>query len=373
MKKKVLAAALAAATITQAGAVNLIIDNVPLNPDVPPTVVDGRTLVPVRAIFEALGAEVEWDGATNTARAVKGAKTVTVQIGSTTAYVDGTAKTLDVPAQTIDDRTMVPARFVSEAFGADVKWDGTTETVTITTDGIPESQGYYFKDNTLVAEDVKIEIVNYAVIPVGKDGNLHGKKPVIAFWYNTTNLTGKSMTPISAWFAMFTAIQDNNPNAINELDVGLLPDVSFSDSQSEKIKKGGTVLNAIAYELDDDTTPITLKATRGLLGEDLGEQTFEIKKDESKQPKNNGDLVFSDGVYIAGKDFPVGTYTVKAIDGYGLVYTSNMFSGGMNEVMTATNHEFYFKQISKDQYEKCKMPEGTQLHIKDLTVKLMAE
>lgn len=133
MKKKILSAVIAAMVIGQAGAVNLVVDSVPLKPDVPPTVIDGRTLVPVRAIFEALGAEVEWDDATNTAKAIKGAKTVTVQIGSTTAYVDGAAKTLDVPAQTIDDRTMVPARFVSEAFGADVKWDGATETVTITT------------------------------------------------------------------------------------------------------------------------------------------------------------------------------------------------------------------------------------------------
>lgn len=137
---------------------------------------------------------------------------------------------------------------------------------------------YYFKDNVLQSEDVKIEITDYKVIPVGEEGNEYGEKPVIAFWYNTTNLTGnEDVNPMSAWIAMFTCIQDNNPNAINELEVGMLPDDRFLDSQMETIKKDGTVENAMSYELDDLETPVTLKATRGIGGEDLGEQTFEIK------------------------------------------------------------------------------------------------
>ena len=81
----------------------------------------------------------------------------------------------------------------------------------------------------------------------------------------------------SAWITMFTCIQDNNPNAINELEAGMLPDDRFLDSQMETIKKDGTVENAMSYELDDLETPVTLKATRGVGGEELGEQTFEIK------------------------------------------------------------------------------------------------
>lgn len=140
-----------------------------------------------------------------------------------------------------------------------------------------ETENYYFKDNVLVAEDVKIEITDYKVIPAGELGNEYSDKPVIAFWYNTTNISGKEVDPSMAWIVMFTAIQDNNPNAINELDMGMLPDEQFLDTQSEIIKKGGTVANAVAYELDDDTTPVTLKATKGIMGEYLGEQNFEIK------------------------------------------------------------------------------------------------
>lgn len=136
---------------------------------------------------------------------------------------------------------------------------------------------YYFADNVLVSEDVRIEITDWRVIPVGEEGNEYGDVPVIAFWYTVTNLSGsENVTPIGSWIAMFTAIQDNDPNLVNELDVGSLPDDAYLDTQMATVKAGGTAECAIAYELDDTTTPVVLHATRGLFGEDLGEQTFEI-------------------------------------------------------------------------------------------------
>lgn len=114
-----------------AGAVSLYVDTDLIQTDVPPTIVDGRTLVPMRAIFEALGAEVEWDGETRTATGTLDGHTVEIQVGETTAYVDGEARTLDVPAQLIQSRTMVPARFISEALGCTVTWDGETKTAAV--------------------------------------------------------------------------------------------------------------------------------------------------------------------------------------------------------------------------------------------------
>lgn len=141
---------------------------------------------------------------------------------------------------------------------------------------VPTSE-YYFADNVLVSEDVRIEITDWRVIPVGEEGNEYGDVPVIAFWYTVTNLSGsENVTPIGSWIAMFTAIQDNDPNMVNELEVGMLPDDAYLDTQMATVKEGGTVECAIAYELDDTTTPVVLHATRGLFGEDLGEQTFEI-------------------------------------------------------------------------------------------------
>lgn len=114
-----------------AGAVDLYVDTVKIETDSPPTIIDGRTLVPVRAIFEALGAEVSWDQATQTATGVKDDTTVAIQIGNKTAYVNGVAKTLDVPAQIINGRTMVPARFVSESLDATVYWNQETQSVRV--------------------------------------------------------------------------------------------------------------------------------------------------------------------------------------------------------------------------------------------------
>lgn len=128
MKRRMLAFLLLLlfALTASAGAVSLYVDTDLIQTDVPPTIVDGRTLVPMRAIFEALGAEVDWDGDTRTATGTLGEHTVVIQVGETEAQVDGETRTLDVPAQIIQNRTMVPARFISEAFGCSVTWDGTS-------------------------------------------------------------------------------------------------------------------------------------------------------------------------------------------------------------------------------------------------------
>ena len=140
------------------------------------------------------------------------------------------------------------------------------------------TSGYSFKDNVLTSQDAKIEITDYKVIPVGETGNEYGEKPVIAFWYKTTNLSGnEDVSPLAVWTAMFTCVQDNDANAVNELEAASLPDERFLDSQMETIKKDGTVESAVAYNLDDTETPVTLKATQGIGGADLGEQTYNIK------------------------------------------------------------------------------------------------
>jgi Domain of unknown function (DUF5067) len=135
----------------------------------------------------------------------------------------------------------------------------------------------YFKDNEAKLNDLKIKITETKVIKAGEKGNEYGEKPVFAIWYETTNLSDKEIDPTMGWLAVFEAVQDNNPNAVNTLEVGGLPDDQFLDSQLETIKKDGTVKNAVAYELDDLETPVTLIATQGVGGSKLGEQTFNIK------------------------------------------------------------------------------------------------
>ncbi|OKO50847.1 DUF5067 domain-containing protein [Bacillus toyonensis] len=136
---------------------------------------------------------------------------------------------------------------------------------------------FSFKDNEAKLNDLKIKITETKVIQVGEKGNEYGKKPVFAIWYETTNLSDKEINPTTGWMAVFKAVQDNNPNSVNTLEIGGLPDDQFLDSQLETIKKDGTVKNAVAYELDDLETPVKLIATQGISGDKLGEQIFNIK------------------------------------------------------------------------------------------------
>lgn len=126
-------------------ALNLIITPAPPPPviylngqklafDVDPIIEDGRTLVPLRAIFEAMGAAVSWNDATATATAVKGNTRVVLPVGSTTPTINGVIFKLDVPGRIVEGRTLAPLRFVGEAFGGRVAWDGSTNLITITTD-----------------------------------------------------------------------------------------------------------------------------------------------------------------------------------------------------------------------------------------------
>ena len=143
-------------------------------------------------------------------------------------------------------------------------------------DNSPSADGPTFENEVLTTPDLKIQITRYKVIGAGQKGNEYGKKPVIAFWYKTTNLSGAKVDPTD-WLFHFKAYQDNNPNAENELDVGMLSDDRFLDSQTENIKKGGTVENAVSYELDGLDTPVDLVATEGLGTEVIGKATYKLR------------------------------------------------------------------------------------------------
>jgi len=99
--------------------------------DVQPIVVDGRTLVPLRAIFESLGATLEWDSETSRILGVKGDIRVDLFVGSRTAVVNGRTVMLDLAPTIVSGRTMVPVRFIAESLGAKVLWDEATRTVDI--------------------------------------------------------------------------------------------------------------------------------------------------------------------------------------------------------------------------------------------------
>lgn len=119
--------------------IRIVIDGKYQTYDVLPVIENSRTLVPMRGIFETLGATVNWDEDTQTVMAAKGDIVVMLQIGNTTAWVNGEAEALDVPAKIINDRTMVPARFVSETLGCKVEWDELKRRVFINSPSLHEA------------------------------------------------------------------------------------------------------------------------------------------------------------------------------------------------------------------------------------------
>lgn len=102
-----------------------------------PVIINGRTLVPARGVFERLGFEPTWDGETNTATLTRHDYTVVITIGSDVFTTNGTEHTLEVYAQTINGSTMLPLRAVLESVGYAVAWDDATDTVLITTPAPP--------------------------------------------------------------------------------------------------------------------------------------------------------------------------------------------------------------------------------------------
>ena len=111
--------------------VQVVIDDWGIVFDQPALIKDDRTMVPMRKIFEKLGASVDWDENTQTVTAKKGSKSISLTIGSDTLTINGSATKLDVSPFIENGRTLVPVRAVSESLGASVNWDGNTQTVTI--------------------------------------------------------------------------------------------------------------------------------------------------------------------------------------------------------------------------------------------------
>lgn len=111
--------------------IKLLIDGQAIQSDVAPVISNNRTMVPLRVISEGLGAQVAWDGTTRTVRVALADSEILLGIGKATALVDNQEYKLDAPPVIIGNRTMVPLRFIGEALGAQVHWNATTRTVSI--------------------------------------------------------------------------------------------------------------------------------------------------------------------------------------------------------------------------------------------------
>jgi len=99
--------------------------------DTPPVIKEGRTLIPVRAITEGLGAELDYNQVTKEVTIVKDGTTIVLTLGTNTALVNGEEVALDVKSSLLNNRTYVPLRFIMETFGLKTEWDQDSETIDI--------------------------------------------------------------------------------------------------------------------------------------------------------------------------------------------------------------------------------------------------
>lgn len=173
MKKRMalIAGILASFMTTAASAISVQVNSTPVAFDVPPIMVQGRTMVPMRAIFETLGADIEWNGNTRTVKATRGEDVVQLTIDSPTMLVNDTEVLLDAAPMMQEGRTMVPVRAISEAFHNQVTWDGTSRTVHIIDESgkadLSASRQYIPKTVTFSANIGEVKGQAYATRAVG--------------------------------------------------------------------------------------------------------------------------------------------------------------------------------------------------------------
>lgn len=117
--------------VSDPNAIIVTLNGTVLNFEQPPVLIHDKTMVPLRAIFEALGAVIEWDPDTRTVMATRADQAVKLTIGDDVGYVGGRPVKLEQPAVIVNNSTLVPVRFIAESFGADVGWDADSRTVLI--------------------------------------------------------------------------------------------------------------------------------------------------------------------------------------------------------------------------------------------------
>jgi len=120
---------------------NFSVNGVSNTLDSPPIIKNGRTLLPIRPVVEALGGTVGWDGTEKKVTVTLGSTTIELWISKNTARVNGTNTPIDstnpkVVPEIINGRTMLPLRFVTENLGCQLQWDPNTKTITITYQGV---------------------------------------------------------------------------------------------------------------------------------------------------------------------------------------------------------------------------------------------
>lgn len=189
-----LLAAPAIPAMAEEKSISVIVDNEKVEFDQPPVIDEGRTLVPLRAVFEKAGAVVDWNQETQTATIQRGSYVVEVTLNQQVLYKNGEAIALDVPAKIINDRTLIPVRAIGEAMDFAVTWDGFHSQVVVSTDGKKmrpySARRVAFRPLADAAEFYSESSFSWQNVDVDGDGSMD----TVSF--TVTNDTASEQTPL---------------------------------------------------------------------------------------------------------------------------------------------------------------------------------
>lgn len=167
--------------IIASSGIKVFLEDTELNFDVSPQIINGRTLLPLRVVFENLGLEVGWDAETKTITGIKDSTEIILKLDSVDATVNGINKKLDVPAKAINGRTLVPLRFIAESLDMNVTWNQGNTTIKISKEDIVEwkYEGY---EATSLKEYEKKYVNGMKTDETRYNGKVHVIKEVKKEW-----------------------------------------------------------------------------------------------------------------------------------------------------------------------------------------------
>jgi hypothetical protein len=202
-----------------AQAVDVFVNHKQVRFDAAPFIAENRTLVPVRGVFEAMGAQVHWDAEQQMVSVQQGDLTINLKIGSKEVTVNKDTYELDVPAVIVQDRTFIPLRFIAEQLQYDVSWNGDTRTVYITSASGTAGNNIFTgntADSPITTSVTSLSQYKYGVAKICVDGR----------WFNIDK-QGNEVTSLSALSCVNGLhIQDQQPllayKAIEQVDDVLL-------------------------------------------------------------------------------------------------------------------------------------------------------
>lgn len=201
--------------------ITVLIDGTKVASNQAPIMIQGRVMLPMRAIFESLGASVKWNQKTQTVTASRNGTTIVLRINANTATINGQTVSLDVPAKNLKGTTMVPVRFASEALGEKIGWNSRTKTVTITTSPpAPPQTNYIAAPTNVTIQDIGNagdgRDIQVSFTKSSTESQVSHYRILIVKQSKSINLAAARQVPMGG----FTAVYPNGSNVTQVLSSG---------------------------------------------------------------------------------------------------------------------------------------------------------